>query len=59
MQTHGDAIRLYNDVGRGKKIKLGEDMIAPKSLGTYSTLWALYSGNTRFCRVTLTLTVTR
>jgi hypothetical protein len=59
MQTHGDSFFLNNDVGRGKKVKLGVDMIAPKSLGTYSTLWALYSGNTRFCRVTLTLTVTR
>ena len=58
MQTHGSSFRLNNDVGRGKKIKLGVDMIAPKSLGTYSTLWALYAGNTRFCRVTLTLTVT-
>lgn len=56
-QTRGDAFRINNDVGRGQKIKLGVDMVAPKSLGTYSTLWALYSGNTRFCRVTLVLTV--
>jgi hypothetical protein len=58
MQTHGDSFRIGNDVSRGKKIKLGVDMIAPKYLGTYSTLWALYAGNTMFCRVTLTLTVT-
>lgn len=59
MQTHGDEFRINNDVGRGQKIKLSVDMIAPKSLGTYSTTWALFSGNTRVCRVTLTLTVTR
>ena len=59
MQTREDAFRINNDVGRGKKIKLGVDMVAPKTLGTYSTLWALYSGKTSFCRVTLTVTVTR
>lgn len=59
MQTHGDAFRLNDDVGRGKKIKLGVDMVAPKAMGTYSTLWSLYSGNTSFCRVTLIVTVTR
>jgi hypothetical protein len=59
MQTHGDEIGLSNDVGRGKKIKLVVDMNAPKALGTYSTLWALFSGNTRFCKVTLTITVVR
>jgi hypothetical protein len=59
MQTHGDVYRLNNDVARGKKVKFGVDMNAPKGLGTYSTLWALFAGNTRFCRVTLTLTVTR
>lgn len=59
MQTAGDEINLSNDVGRGKKVKLSVDMIAPKAQGTYSTLWALFAGNTRFCKVTLTLTVTR
>ncbi|HEY3313054.1 MAG TPA: NBR1-Ig-like domain-containing protein [Anaerolineales bacterium] len=59
MQTHGDAIGLSNDVGRGGKVKLTVDMEAPKSPGVYSTLWALYSGNTQFCRVTLSLSVSR
>lgn len=59
MQTRGDEFKLSNDVGRGKKVKLSVDMNAPKALGTYSTLWALFSGNQRFCKVTLTITVVR
>jgi len=59
MQTHGDVVSLDQDVSRGKKIKLVVDMIAPKAQGTYSTLWALFSGNQRFCKVTLTVTVVR
>ena len=59
MQTKGDSFQIGNNVGRGGKIKLGVDMIAPKTPGTYSTTWALISGNTQVCRVTLTLTVKR
>lgn len=57
MQTHGDEFALGGDVGRGKKTKLTVDMIAPRAKGTYSTLWALFAGNTRYCKVTLTITV--
>lgn len=57
MQTHGDEFNLGNDVGRGKKTNLTVDMIAPRARGTYSTLWALFAGNTRFCKVTITITV--
>lgn len=56
-QTHGDSFYLGKNVGVGGKIKLGVDMMAPKTPGTYSTTWALKSGNTTFCRVTLILTV--
>jgi hypothetical protein len=59
MQTRGDEVKLGNDVGRGKKVKLTVDMNAPKAKGTYSTLWALYSGNQRFCKLTVTITVVR
>lgn len=59
MQTKGDEVSLGNDVGRGKKIKLIVDMNAPRAKGTYSTLWAMYAGNQRFCKLTLTITVVR
>jgi len=59
MQTNGSELTLSNDVGRGKKIKLLVDMEAPKARGIYSTLWALYSGNQRFCKLTLSINVTR
>jgi len=58
-QTNTSSFAIPNNVGIGGKIKLGVDMIAPRTAGTYSTLWALYAGNTQFCRVTLTLTVKR
>ncbi len=56
-QTRTNSFYIPSNVGLGGKIKLGVDMMAPKAKGTYSTLWALYSGNTQFCRVTLILTV--
>jgi hypothetical protein len=59
MQTHGDEINLIDDVGRGKKVKLVVDMNAPRARGTYSTLWAMFSGSQRFCKLTLTITVVR
>jgi hypothetical protein len=57
MQTNGSEFALGSDVGRGKKTNLTVDMVAPRAKGTYSTLWALFAGNTRFCKVTLTITV--
>jgi len=59
MQTRGNETTLSEDVGKGKRVKLVVDMEAPKTRGTFSTLWALYSGNQKFCRVTLTITVVR
>lgn len=59
MQTRGNSVALSSDVGRGKKVKFVVDMEAPKAKGTYSTLWAVYSGGTRFCKVTLSISVTR
>jgi hypothetical protein len=59
MQTHGDTFDLPGDVGRGNKVNLVVDMTAPKTQGIYSTLWGLYSGNRAFCRLTLTIGVSR
>jgi hypothetical protein len=59
MQTHGNTVYLASDVGRGKKVTLLVDMNAPKPLGTYSALWSLVSGKQNFCKLTITLTVTR
>ena len=59
MQTKGDSFIFGQDVGRGGKTKLTVDMEAPKTPGVYSTLWAIYAGNTRFCKVTVTISVTR
>lgn len=59
MQTLGNSFDISADVGRGGKTSLAIDMTAPKALGTYSTLWALTTGKTKFCRVTFVLTVIR
>jgi hypothetical protein len=59
MQTHGDLFGIDNNVGRGKKLKLGIDMIAPKNPGTYPITWGLYNGNTRICILTFIVTVVR
>jgi len=59
MQTHGDTFSLPSDIGRGKKANLVVDMNAPKTQGIYSTTWGLFSGSRAFCRVTLTIGVSR
>jgi hypothetical protein len=59
MQTHGDTFSLPNDVGRGKKINLVVDMEAPKTQGIYSITWGLFTNQKAFCRVTLTIGVSR
>ena len=59
MQTHGDTFSLPKDISRGKKVNLVVDMNAPKTQGIYSTTWGLFSGNRAFCRVTLTIGVSR
>jgi hypothetical protein len=59
MQTRGSVFDLPGNIGRGQKVALSVDMTAPKAKGGYSTLWGLYSGNQAFCRVTLTIAVTR
>lgn len=58
-QTRGNEFNLDSSIGLGKKLKIGVDMVAPRTPGIYSTTWALYAGNTRFCIVTLVIRVTR
>ncbi len=57
MQTHGNSLDISQTIGRGAKTVLSVDMTAPKALGTYTALWALSTGKTKFCRVTIILTV--
>jgi hypothetical protein len=59
MQTRGNKASLSADVARGAKTTIAVDMNAPKTPGTYSALWSLVSGKKNFCRLTITLTVTR
>jgi len=59
MQTRGDVLNLPGDIKRGKSARLVVDMEAPKTQGIYSTTWGLYSGRSAFCRVTLTIGVSR
>ena len=59
MQTRGDFFDFNGDVGYGKRIKLGVDMIAPKTPGTYPITWGLYSGSYRVCTVTFIVTVVK
>ena len=59
MQTHGNVYDIPDDVGKGEKINLVVDMIAPKTQGIYSITWALNTGNQTFCRLTLTIGVSR
>ena len=59
MQTHGNAFDLTEDVGKGEKVNLVVDMIAPKVQGLYSITWALNTGSQTFCRLTLTIGVSK
>lgn len=57
MHTHADAYTLTENVGLGEKLHIRVDMEAPKQSGNYTTTWAILTGNTRICRVFLTITV--
>jgi hypothetical protein len=59
MQTHGDTFSLPGDVSRGKKVNLVVDMEAPKTQGIYSITWGLFASSRPFCRVTLTIGVSK
>jgi hypothetical protein len=59
MQTHGDTYSLPGDIGKGKKANLVVDMEAPKTQGIYSVTWGLFTGGKAFCRVTLSIGVSK
>lgn len=59
MQTRTSDIGLSDDIGRGEKVKFVVDMTAPKTQGIYSATWGLTTGRTSFCRVTITIGVSR
>ena len=59
MQTRSDFFILPGDIKPGKKADLVVDMVTPQTQGIYSTTWGLYSGTLDFCRVTLTISVSR
>jgi len=57
MHTHTDSYALTETVSLGEKLHVRIDMEAPKEPGTYTTTWALLTGNTRICRMFLIITV--
>lgn len=59
MHTHASAYDLSKNTGPGKNITLIVDMNAPKTRGYYTTTWGLYSGGRLFCRVSISVNVTR
>ena len=48
---------LPTDIPVGQDVTLNVSMLAPKSDGTYSTVWSLRRGTTYFCHVNLTILV--
>jgi hypothetical protein len=58
MHTNGNIYELKANVGPGKKVTLIADMNAPKTNGYYTAYWGLYTGNSAFCRLSITVVVT-
>jgi hypothetical protein len=48
---------LSANVQSGSSTDLGADMEAPNDTGTYTTTWMLRSGNTEFCKMSITIVV--
>ena len=57
MDKNGERFDLSKTVKPGESIKIVVDMIAPNSVGNYSTNWALVSGSTTLCNLPLTIYV--
>jgi hypothetical protein len=49
--------RLERNVDPGDSIALSASMVAPKSSGAYTTIWALRKGAFDFCHVSLRIIV--
>jgi hypothetical protein len=52
-----DVYALPESVPAGAKVALSASLVAPKRPGGYTTTWALRRGESRFCRVSLTIYV--
>ena len=48
---------LVNNVRVDSTLRLDVDMVAPKTSGTYTTVWALREGGNEFCQVDLKIVV--
>jgi hypothetical protein len=57
LHKFADAYDLPALVKKGESIKVTLDMLAPLSVGTYTTNWALVSGGKTLCNLPLTITV--
>ena len=52
-----DSVPLKEVVPPDTRIQLVVPMVAPRSVGRYSTVWALWHGDTDFCHMSLTIVV--
>jgi len=57
-QSYVDIIDFPDHVPAGKEITLIIDMTAPDKAGTYTAVWAVGEGSTRYCLVNINVSVT-
>lgn len=57
MQKYGKVFDLPETVDPGESITIVVDMVAPGTVGTYSTTWVLADGGTTLCKLPLTIVV--
>jgi len=57
MHTYGNSFDLRANTSPGKTVILIVDMNAPKTYGYYTAYWGLYTGNSMFCRLSITINV--
>ncbi len=50
---------LPKSIATGESISLTISMTAPKASGTYKTVWTLQANKTQFCRLSLTIVVSK
>jgi Ig-like domain-containing protein len=52
-----DAVKLKESVVSGQWTQLVVPLVAPRSTGNYSTVWAMWYGDEDFCHMNLSITV--
>ncbi len=57
MHTYGNVYDLRANTAPGKSVVLIVDMNAPKLFGYYTAYWGLYTGNSVFCRLSISVVV--